>query len=197
MGLLRMFLDCLASLCRWISKDIKALPPPPGDQNILRLVKDVKQGQDEVRKIKKDQEETCKLHAEQLEQQKRLAEIMVQMQDTILAKKMGNYTKALLVSGNSSKTSVLRIHHREVCSSPSLNDVDGDELEKDNMDDTPSQFDQREEEEEFEDNDEFTFGKPASKKIKTPPSLIKMIRKKRRRKLKKRILLLEYLHQRH
>ena len=36
------------------SKDIKVPPPPPGDQNILRLVKDIKQGQDDVRKIKKD-----------------------------------------------------------------------------------------------------------------------------------------------
>ena len=69
------------------SKDIKVPPPPPGYQSILRLVKDIKQGQDEVWKIKKDQEETRKLHAEQLEQQKRLAELMVQMQDTISAKR--------------------------------------------------------------------------------------------------------------
>ena len=75
MGLLRRLLDCLASLWRW-----SGLPPPPGDQNILHLVKDVKQGQDEVRKIKTDQEETRKLHAIQLEQQKKLAELMGQIQ---------------------------------------------------------------------------------------------------------------------
>ena len=78
------------------SKDIKALPPPPGDQNILRLVKDVKRGQDEVRKIKKDQEETRKLHAEQLKQQKKLAELMVQIQDTISAKKVGQFDKSFV-----------------------------------------------------------------------------------------------------
>ena len=152
------------------SKDIKVPPPPPEDQSISRLVKDVKQSQDEVQRIRKDQEETCKLHAEQLEQQKRLVELMVQMQDTISAKKVGNSTKALLVNGNSSKMSVLGICHREVCSSPSLNDVDGDELEEANMEDTPSQFDQREEEEEFEDNEEFTFGKTALKKVKPLPA---------------------------
>ena len=139
------------------SKDIKALPPPPGDQNILRLVKDVKQGQDEVRKIKKDQEETRKLHAEQLEQQKKLAELMVQIQDTISAKKVGNSTKALLSSGNLSETSVFGIHHREACSSPSLNNADGDELVEASLDDNSSQFIQREEEEDFEDKEEFTF----------------------------------------
>ena len=69
------------------SKDIKVPPPPPKDQSISCLVKDVKRSQDEVRRIRKDQEETRKLHAEQLEQQKRLAELMVQMQDTISAKK--------------------------------------------------------------------------------------------------------------
>ena len=111
------------------------------------------------------------MHAEQLEQQKRLAEIMVQMQDTISANKMGNSMKTLLASGNSSKTSVLEIRHREVCPSPSLIDVDGDEMEETNMDgnDIPSPFDQndqREEEEEFKDDEEFTFGKPATKKIK-------------------------------
>ena len=73
------------------------------------------------------------MHAEQLEQQKKLAEIMVQMQDTIPAKK-GNSTKALLVSGNSSETSVLGIHHREVCLSTSLNDADGDTMEESKMD---------------------------------------------------------------
>ena len=103
---------------------------------------------------------------------------------------MGNSTKTLLASGNSSETSVLGICRREVCPSPSLNDVDGDEMEETNMDgnDTPSQFDQndqKEEEEEFEDDEEFTFGKPALKKIKTPLSLIKMIREKRRRILRK------------
>ena len=46
------------------SKDIKVPPPPPGDQSILHLVKDIKGGQDEVRKIKKVQEETRKLHIE-------------------------------------------------------------------------------------------------------------------------------------
>ena len=124
------------------SKGIKAPPPPPEDQSISCLEKDVKRSQNEVRKIRKDQEETRKLHAEQLEQQKRLAELMVQMQDTISANKMGNSTKTLLASGNSSETSVLGIHHREVCLSPSLNDVDGDKLEETNMEDTPSQFDQ-------------------------------------------------------
>ena len=69
------------------SKEIKVPHPPPEDQSISHLVKDVKQSQDGVQKIRKDQEETHKLHAEQLEQQKRLAEIMVQMQDTISAKK--------------------------------------------------------------------------------------------------------------
>ena len=79
--------------------------------------------------------------------------------------------KTLLASGNSSETSVLGIRRREVCPSPSLNDVDGDKMEETNMDgnDTPSQFgqnDQREEEEEFKDDEEFTFGKLALKKIK-------------------------------
>ena len=102
------------------------------------------------------------MHAEHLEQQKRLAKIMVQMQDTLSANKMGNSMKTLLASGNSSKTSVLGIHHRGVCPSPSLNDVDGDEMEETNMDgnDTPSQFgqnDQREEEEEFEDDEDLNF----------------------------------------
>ena len=69
------------------SKDIKVPPPPPGDQSILRLVKDIKWGQDEVWKIKKDQEETRKLHVEQMEQQKKLAELMVQMKDSISARK--------------------------------------------------------------------------------------------------------------
>ena len=48
-------------------KDIKVPPPPPEDQSISRLVKDVKRGQDEVRKIRKDQEKTHKMHAEHLE----------------------------------------------------------------------------------------------------------------------------------
>ena len=87
------------------------------------------------------------MHAEQRDQQKRLAEIMVQMQDTISANKMGNSTKTLLASGNSSETSVLGIRRREVCRSQSLNDVDGDEMEETNMDgnDTPSQFGQNDE----------------------------------------------------
>ena len=117
------------SLESFRSKEIKVPPPPPEDQSISRLVKDVKQSQDEVQKIRKDQEETCKMHAEQLEQQKRLAEIMVQMQDAISAKKMGNSTKTLLASGKSSETSVLGIRLREVCPSPSLNDVDGDKMD--------------------------------------------------------------------
>ena len=45
------------------SKDIKVPPPPPEDQSISRLVKDVKRSQDEVRKIGKDQEETRKMNA--------------------------------------------------------------------------------------------------------------------------------------
>ena len=69
------------------SKEIKVPHPPPEDQSISHLVKDVKQSQDGIQKIRKDQEDTHKLHAEQLEQQKRLAEIMVQMQDTISEKK--------------------------------------------------------------------------------------------------------------
>ena len=92
------------------------------------------------------------------------------------------------------------ISAKKVCPSPSFNDVDGDEIVKANMDgdDTPSQSDQNdqgEEEEEIEEDEDFTFGKPASKKIKPPLSPIKMVRKKRRRKSKKiRILLLENLH---
>ena len=115
------------------------------------------------------------MHAEQLEQQKKLTEIMVQMQAAISAKKVGDSTKTLLASSKTSKTSVPGIRHREMCPSPSLNDVDGDEIEEDNMngDDTPSQFDQnnqREEEEEIEEDEDFTFGKPASKKIKPLPA---------------------------
>ena len=90
------------------------------------------------------------------------------MQAAILAKKMDNSTNTLLINGKSSKTSALGIRHREVCPSPSLNDVDGDEIEETNMDgdDTPSQFDQ-------------------------------MIREKRRRDLKTmRNLILENLHRR-
>ena len=183
-------------------KEIKVPPPPPEDQSISRLVKDVKRGQDEVRKIRKDQEETRRMHAEQLEQQKKLTEIMVQMQSAILAKKVGDSMKTLLASGKTSETSVPGIRRKEVCPSPSFNDVDGDEIVKANMDgdDTPSQSDrndQGEEEEEIKEDEDSTFGKPASKKIKPPLSPIKMIRKKRRRKLKKiRILLLENLHQR-
>ena len=131
------------------SKDVKAPPPPSGDQSILRLVKDVKRGQDEVRKIRKDQEESQKLYAEQLKQQKKLADLMVQMQDTISAKKVGNLTEALLSSGNLSETLVFGIRHREVCLSPTLNNADGDELEEANLDDDSSQFIQRKEEEDF------------------------------------------------
>ena len=69
------------------SKEIKVPPPPPEDQRVSCLVKDVKRSQGEVQKIRKDQEETHKMHAEKLEQQKRLAEIMVQMQDAISAKR--------------------------------------------------------------------------------------------------------------
>ena len=36
------------------SKDIKVPPPPPEEQSISRLVKDIKQCQDEVRRIRKD-----------------------------------------------------------------------------------------------------------------------------------------------
>ena len=94
------------------------------------------------------------------------------------------------------------ISAKKVCPSPSFNDVDGDKIVKANMDgdDTPYQSDrndQGEEEEEIKEDEDSTFGKPASKKIKPPFSPIKMIRKKRRRKLKKiRILLLKNLHQR-
>ena len=94
------------------------------------------------------------------------------------------------------------ISAKKVCPSPSFNDVDGDEIEEANVDgdDTSSQFDQNdqgEEEEEIEEDEDFTFVKPPSKKIKPPHSPIKMIRKKRRRKLKKiRISLLKNLHQR-
>ena len=37
-------------------KEIKVSPPPPEDQSISHLVKDVKRSQYEVRKIRKDQE---------------------------------------------------------------------------------------------------------------------------------------------
>ena len=79
------------------SKDVKSLPPSSGDQSILHLVKDVKYGQDKVQKIRKDQEESRKLHAEQLKQQKKLADLMVQMQDTISAKKVGNFDRSFVV----------------------------------------------------------------------------------------------------
>ena len=89
------------------------------------------------------------------------------------------------------------ISAKKVCPSPSFNDVDGDKKVKANMDgdDTPSQSDQNdqgEEEEEIKEDEDFTFGKPALKKKKSPLSPIKMIREKRRRKLEKiRILLLK------
>ena len=51
-----------------------------------------------------------------------------------------------------------------MCLSPSLNNADGDELEEANLDGDSSQFIQREEEEDFEDGEEFTFEKPASKR---------------------------------
>ena len=42
------------------SKDVKSPSPSSRDQSILRLVKEVKRGQDEVRKIRKDQKESEK-----------------------------------------------------------------------------------------------------------------------------------------
>ena len=49
------------------------------------------------------------MHAEQLEQQKKLAELMVQMQDLISAKKVGSSAKALSASSNSSEMSISKI----------------------------------------------------------------------------------------
>ena len=61
--------------------------------------------------------------------------------------------KALLASGKTLETLVPENRRKEVCLSPSFNDVDGDEIVKANMDgdDTPSQSDRNDQGEEEEE----------------------------------------------